>query len=101
MNRKKSTTGRDTQAALLKCSTLGVEDLDFAEEGGLGFDLRAVAREDDLHIGGVEIFSRRREHFFRSDGAHFGAIRLEIVVGQFVLRDGGELAEQAVLRCKP
>ena len=43
---------------LLHAIALGAEDFDFAEEGGLGFDLGAVAGEHDLQVGGIKVFSR-------------------------------------------
>ena len=77
---------------------LGIEDLDFSEEGGLGFDLSAVTGEDDLQVGGIEIFSRDREQLLGGNGTNLGAIGFEVIVGQFVLRNGGKLREQTVLR---
>ena len=43
-----------------------VEDFDVAEEGGLGLDLGAVTNDDDLHVGGVEIFAGGGEEIVRS-----------------------------------
>src|SRR5579859_1201661 len=87
----------DWRKGLLHAAALGVEDFHFAEEGGLRFDLGAVAGEDDLQVGGVEVFAGGREQLFGGNGANLRAIGFEVVVGQFVLRDVRELAQQAIL----
>ena len=83
---------------LLQAIALGVEDFDFAEEGCLGFDLRAVASKDDLQVRGIKIFAGSCEQLFGGNGADLGAIGFEVIVGQFVLGHVRELAEQTVLR---
>ena len=45
----------------LQAASLRVVNFEVAEEGGLRFDLRAVADDDDLHVGGVQILARRGE----------------------------------------
>ena len=39
--------------------SLRVVNLDFAEQRSLSFNLRAVADNHNLHVGGIEIFPRR------------------------------------------
>ncbi len=63
----------------------------------MGFDLRAVPDDHDLHVGGVKIFSRGGHQIGGSDGADFVAIGFEVVGGKFVELDRGELGEQAFL----
>ena len=54
----------------------------------MGLDLRAVADDHDLHVGGVEIFAGGLEQI----SADFLAIRFEIVVRPaLAFTDGGDL----------
>jgi len=41
----------------LEFVALSVEDFKITKELGLVFDLGAVADDDDLHVGGIEIFA--------------------------------------------
>src|SRR4029077_13191107 len=80
---------------------VGVIYVEVAEESGLRFDLCAVADDNDLYVGGVEISSRGSKQIVRRERTDFLAIGLEVIVGEFVERHGSELREQAVLRGEP
>ncbi len=74
--------------AALQLLALVVEDLQVAEQGGLVFDLGAVAYNYDLHVGGIEIFPGGGHQVRGRDGTDFVAIGFEIVGGEFVEFDG-------------
>ena len=80
------------------CLFLRIVFGDFAEERGLLGDLRAVAHQDDLRVGGIEVAARRDENIVGSERVNFLAIRFQIILGQAIEVDGGKLAEQAILR---
>ncbi len=65
----------------LKLIALGVVNFEIAEEFGLVFDLGAVADDDDLHVGGVEVFAGSGEQVGWRQPANFFAIGLQVIVG--------------------
>src|SRR5215468_4882774 len=71
-----------------KLVALSVVDFRIAKEGGLVFDLRTVADDHDLHIRGVEIFSRSGHQLGRSDLADVVPISFQIIRGKLVQLDG-------------
>ena len=71
---------------------------DFAEEGGLLGDLRAVAYQNDLRVGGIEVAARGGQHIIGGERMNFLAIGFQMIFGQAVEINRGELTEQAVLR---
>src|SRR5271155_718668 len=83
---------------LSEALALGVVDFEVAEEGGLWFDLGAVADDYDLHVCGVEIFAGGFEQIGWRECTDFLAIGFEIVFGQFVQCHHRDLREQTVLR---
>jgi hypothetical protein len=58
----------------------------------LAGDLGAVADQDDLRVGGIEVAARGEENIVGGEGVNFLAIRLEMIFGQMVEINGGELA---------
>src|SRR5271156_393435 len=83
--------------SLLDLCSLGIVFGDFAEEGGLGGELGAVADDDDLRVGRIEVAARGGEDVVRGERVDAGAIGFEIIFRQAIEIDAGDLAEHAIL----
>src|SRR5579862_4658346 len=78
--------------------TIGCVFRYWAEQGGLVENLVAVAYQDDLGVGGIEVAARGEQDIVGGERANFFAIGFEVIVGQAIEVDRRELAQDTILR---